>query len=130
MPNLNTLSTQPPRRRMTGAKSLAVGVAIVVVLALLPKVFDNSFLLTIGGLMLLNTIGALSLHLIIRTGHISFSHAAFMGVGGYTCVLSVLHLGVPPFLGLLLGCLASGLLALLVGPILLRLTGKYFVLVT
>lgn len=130
MANLNTLSTLPPARRMKRTKSLAIGVAAVLILALLPQVFDNSFLLTIGGLMLLNTIGALSLHLIIRTGHISFSHAAFMGVGGYTCVLSVLHLGVPPILGLLIGCLASGLLALLVGPILLRLTGKYFVLVT
>jgi branched-chain amino acid transport system permease protein len=35
-----------------------------------------------------------------------------------------------PFTGLLLGIAAPALLALLIGPIVLRLTGKYFVLVT
>lgn len=119
-----------PRRQRSPVGAIAAGFIGVAVLAALPLCFDNSFLLTVGALILLNTIGAVSLHLIIRTGHISLAHAAFMGVGGYACVLSVLRLGVPPVLGLFVGMAAAGLLALIVGPILLRLTGKYFVLVT
>lgn len=111
-----------------------IGWAIVLsVLALLvgwPLVAPNRFLLTIGTLIVLSAIGAASLHLIIRTGHISFGHAAFAGVGSYSCVLGVTKLGLNPFTGLLLGIAAPALLALLIGPIVLRLTGKYFVLVT
>jgi branched-chain amino acid transport system permease protein len=95
-----------------------------------PLFVPNRFLLTIGTLIVLNAIGAASLHLIIRTGHISFGHAAFAGVGSYSCVLGVTKLGLNPFAGLLLGIAAPALLALLIGPIVLRLTGKYFVLVT
>jgi branched-chain amino acid transport system permease protein len=116
------------------AVSWHIGAAVVLgVLALLagwPLVAPNRFLLTIGTLIVLSAIGATSLHLIIRTGHISFGHAAFAGVGTYSCVLAVTRLGLNPFAGLLLAILAPALLALLIGPIVLRLTGKYFVLVT
>ncbi len=130
--NPSSLSLAPPGVRgvSRGALALAVGIVAVAVLAVAPHVFDNPFLLAIGALILLNVIGALSLHLIVRTGHISLAHASFVGVGAYACALSVLRLNLPPALGLVVGAAAAGLLALLVGPLLLRLTGKYFVLVT
>ncbi len=118
-----------PRRSRGLAASLA-GLLVLALLALAPQVFDNAFLLAIGALILLNIIGALSLHLIIRTGHISLSHAGFIGIGAYGCALAVTKLQLPPAMGLSVGTAAAGLLALLVGPVLLRLTGKYFVLVT
>lgn len=83
-----------------------------------------------GTLVAFSAIGASSLNLIIRTGHVSLAHAAFMGVAAYACVLVQMRLGLSFPMGLLVGCLASGLLALILGPIMLRLTGKYFVLVT
>jgi branched-chain amino acid transport system permease protein len=103
---------------------------ILVFLAGWPLFAPNPFLFTIGTFIVLNAIGATSLHLIIRTGHISLGHAAFMGVGAYCCVLAVMKLGVPPVLGLVIGMAGAALLALLIGPVVLRLTGKYFVLVT
>ncbi len=126
------LSLRKPARGGVGRGWLALGagVAITTLLALAPQVSDNAFLLAIGALILLNVIGALSLHLIIRTGHISLAHAGFIGVGAYACALSVLRLDMPPGVALAIGAATAGLLALLVGPILLRLTGKYFVLVT
>jgi branched-chain amino acid transport system permease protein len=131
MSNITANSITPRRDSASaGFKALAIGVVVTIILALLPFASNNSFLLAIGSLMLLNIIGALGLHLIIRTGHISLAHAGFLGVGAYACALSVLRLGVSPFLGLVIGAAAAGLLALIVGPILLRLTGKYFVLVT
>jgi branched-chain amino acid transport system permease protein len=106
-----------------------IGILLVLLLAW-PLVFDNSFYITLGTMLVLATIGASSLNLIIRTGHISLAHAAFMGVAAYTCIVLEMRMGWPFWLALMAGCSASGLLALMLGPIVLRLTGKYFVLVT
>ncbi len=101
-----------------------------VVLLGWPWLTDDKFLHHVGVLLCITAIAAASLHLIIRTGHVSLGHAAFMGVGAYGSVLSVMNFGLPWIAGLLIGTGAATLLALIVGPILLRLTGKYFVLVT
>lgn len=103
---------------------------LAVALVAWPLFNDNRFILTMGTLVAFSAIGASSLNLIIRTGHVSLAHAAFMGVAAYACVLAQMRLGLSFPMGLLIGCLASGLLALILGPIMLRLTGKYFVLVT
>jgi branched-chain amino acid transport system permease protein len=102
----------------------------VILAAALPFIDANGFLLTIGTLIALNIIGATSLHLVIRTGHVSLAHAGFMGIGGYTATLTLMLLGWPFPLNILAGAAAPALLALLIGPLLLRLQGKYFVLVT
>ncbi len=117
---------------MFGLSGFACTLAVVAIVVLLiwPLMFDNKFYITIGTMVVLSAIGATSLNLIIRTGHVSLAHAAFMGVAAYACVLLQTKLGVPFALAMAAGCLASGLLALILGPIVLRLTGKYFVLVT
>ena len=104
--------------------------AFVLLAAALPIINANGFLLTVGTLVALNIIGATSLHLVIRTGHVSLAHAGFMGIGGYTATLTLMNLGWPFPLNILAGALSPALLALLIGPVLLRLQGKYFVLVT
>jgi branched-chain amino acid transport system permease protein len=95
-----------------------------------PWLTDEKFLHYVGVLICITAIAAASLHLIIRTGHVSLGHAAFMAAGAYVSVLAVMQLGMPWPVGLLAGTGAAALLAAIVGPILLRLTGKYFVLVT
>lgn len=117
----------------TSRKSRFVKGAIIFFLTaalLWPLLVSSAFALSVCSLIALNMIGGVSLHLIFRTGHISLGHAAFMGVGAYACVLAVMRIGLPPVIGLLVGMLAAAALAALVGPIVLRLTGKYFVLVT
>jgi branched-chain amino acid transport system permease protein len=95
-----------------------------------PWLTEDKFLHHVGVLICITAIAAASLHLIIRTGHVSLGHAAFMAAGAYVSVLTVMQLRMPWPLGLLAGTGAAALLAAIVGPILLRLTGKYFVLVT
>ncbi len=95
-----------------------------------PLLTDDKFLHHVGVLILLTAIGAASLHLIIRTGHVSLCHAAFMAFGAYGSVLTVMRLELPFVAGLLVGTSAAALLAAIIGPIVLRLTGKYFVLIT
>jgi branched-chain amino acid transport system permease protein len=123
-------STAPGQRTAAGYGRLpAIAVCLVAALAW-PLLFSNTFLLTIGSLTAITLIAATSLHLVIRMGHISLAHAGFMGIGAYTCVLTVMKLGFPFALGLACGAAAAAAVGLVIGPIVLRLTGKYFVLVT
>src|SRR3970040_2137644 len=77
-----------------------------------PLVLPHAFALHIGTLVLLYCIGAASLHLVARMGHITLAHAAFMGIGGYTSVLLVMRLGWPFGLALPSAAGAAALLAL------------------
>ncbi|MFC4274532.1 branched-chain amino acid ABC transporter permease [Achromobacter aloeverae] len=116
-------------RRARPIRAWAVAAALLLAVAW-PLASPNIFYINIGILVVLAAIGAVTLNLIIRTGHISLAHGAFMGVAAYTCVLLQTRAGIPFPVAMIVGCLASGLLALVIGPIILRLTGKYFVLVT
>jgi len=70
-------------------------VCLVILAAALPLIGANAFLLTVGTIVALNIIGATSLHLVIRTGHVSLGHAGFMGIGGYAAALTLTRLGWP-----------------------------------
>ena len=116
---------------LTRTQKRWIGAAVGgIVLFGLPLVYHDVFILHILTLVFFYSIGASSLHLIIRTGHISFGHAAFMGIGGYTCILLVIKAGWPLPLAVIGGVLAAAVVAALIAAPLLRLTGKYFVLVT
>jgi branched-chain amino acid transport system permease protein len=56
---------------------------------------------------------------------VNFGFAAFVGVGGYTSALLVLDLGVNPWLGLIAGAVAAGILGFITGILTLRLRGIY-----
>lgn len=114
---------------MTRRRNHYVVIAAIFLLGW-PWLTDKPFLHYVGVLICITAIAAASLHLIIRTGHVSLGHAAFMAAGAYVSVLTVMQLGMPWPVGLIAGTAAAALLAAIVGPILLRLTGKYFVLVT
>lgn len=139
MENLNKLAVSMPAPILHGGQSYWTRPRLLrwtgwgllgLLLVIWPLFYENRFVLTVATLLALSAIGATSLNLIIRTGHVSLAHAAFMGVAAYACVLTEMRLGLSFPMGLVMGCLASGLLALILGPIVLRLTGKYFVLVT
>ena len=96
-----------------------------------PYVVDERFVYHIAIMVCFAAIGACSLHLIIRTGHVSLCHSAFIGVGAYASANVVMTArparSSPAWRP---GRSRRPLLALLIGPIILRLTGKYFVLIT
>jgi len=64
-------------------------------------------------------------------GQFSFGHAAFFGLGAYTSTLLHVHLGLSPWIGMVLGGLAAVLLGMLSGVLSFRygLRGPYFALV-
>ena len=64
------------------------------------------------------------------TGYVSFGHIVFYGFGGYVGLYLVNEQGWSIWLGMLVGGLASGALAYLLGKAILRLRGAYFALAT
>lgn len=77
-----------------------------------------------------NVLLALSIYLTLACGLLTVANAAFMGVGAYSAALLSLHTGLPFHLSLLVGALMPALLALLLGPPTLRLSGVYLAMAT
>lgn len=115
--------------RPGGARPAALALLLLVLVGL-PLAIDDKFILSVMTTVCITAIAAASLHLIIRTGHVSLGHAAFIGAGAYTSVIATMSFGWPFPLAMLAAFVTPALLALLIGPLVLRLTGKYFVLVT
>ena len=101
-----------------------------IFLFFIPILWPDEFYLNVIISTYLQIILAVSLNVIIKTGKLSIAHAAFMGIGGYTSALAVMRLGLPYLLALPLSGLMGACIAILVGRLLLKLQGVYFVLVT
>ncbi|QNP48742.1 branched-chain amino acid ABC transporter permease [Diaphorobacter aerolatus] len=118
---------------MNSTKSGAWKVWIPSLLALFaaPLLFaGNAFYIHLAVLICLNIIFVNGLALINRTGQLSFCHAAFMGMGAFVAVICTTRFHTPFFISAIAGVAASMLIAFLLGAVILRLQGVYFVLVT
>ncbi|RGI31745.1 MULTISPECIES: branched-chain amino acid ABC transporter permease [Enterococcaceae] len=81
----------------------------------------------------INIILAAGLNLVIGiSGQFSLGHAGFMAIGAYTTAIMTIKMpSIVGFLiGLVLGCILSGIVALLVGIPTLRLSGDYLAIAT
>lgn len=104
---------------------------IIVSLLVLPFVVPNSFYLDLAVRMAINAIIVLGLNLLIGfAGQISLGHAGFIGIGAYASAVLPTHYGWPPFLALLGGAAAAGLIAALVARPIFRLKGHYLAMAT
>ncbi|MCF3596181.1 branched-chain amino acid ABC transporter permease [Rhodobacteraceae bacterium LMO-12] len=106
------------------------GLALAVVLIAWPFVVGNRFLTHIGTMVCMYALLALSMNLMLRIGQLSLAHGALMGIGAYTSALAMMSLGFPFVISFLLSGVVGGLVSLIIGPILLRIRGVYFVLLT
>jgi branched-chain amino acid transport system permease protein len=64
------------------------------------------------------------------TGYLCFGHGAFFGLGAYITGITMMHLGWPFGVGLLISGILSALLAMIIGYPTLRLRGAYFAIAT
>ncbi len=78
------------------------------------------YALTCLGLVLLTGVSGLT----------SFGQAAFVGIGAYSTAWLTLNLGLSPWLALAVGLTLTGIAALLVGLLTLRMSGHYLPLAT
>lgn len=90
----------------------------------------NPFYVHLAVLICINIVFVNGLSVISRTGQLSFCHAAFMGMGAFTAVICTTRLHAPFLVSVLAGVGLSVLVAWLLGAVILRLQGVYFVLVT
>jgi len=76
-------------------------------------------------------LAAMSLNFLLGyTGVLSFGHAAYFGLGAYGAGLTIRYLVPSTALGILVGTLAGTIAAAIIGPLIVRLRGVYFAMVT
>jgi branched-chain amino acid transport system permease protein len=68
--------------------------------------------------------------LVLRTGQFSLGQSAFMAIGGYTSAIFTVQLGLPFWPSFLIAGIVAGIVALLVGMVVLRIGGIYFSIIT
>ncbi len=102
-----------------------------ILLLLFPLVAEKFYLQLVTKIMILS-IFALSLDLLVGyTGLVSLGHAAYFGVGAYT--LALIAPAADPanlWLTLPIALAASAAAALLIGVLVVRTSGVYFIMVT
>ncbi len=110
---------------------LLVPVLVVAAMVLWPIITDNASTRESSFTILKAIALATSLNILLGyTGYVSFGHIVFYGFGGYVGLYFLNEHGWPIWAGILVGGIASGLLAFLLGKAILRLRGAYFALAT
>jgi branched-chain amino acid transport system permease protein len=108
--------------------------ALLAILALLPvyaAATGNTFVMTLFTRIVILAVAAVSLNLIMGFGGmVSFGHAAYLGIGGYTVGILAKEGIDSGFVQWPLALLLSGLFALGVGALSLRTRGVYFIMIT
>ncbi len=79
---------------------------------------------------LINAILGLSIFVTLNTGLLSLANAGFMAIGAYSSAILVAKVGLPLFLSLPLAMLICGIVGLLIGLPVLRLTDVYLAIST
>jgi len=102
-------------------------VGLFVILALYPKVF-GIYYTNLFVTFAVFAIYSVSFNLLLGyTALFSFGHAMFFGAGGYGTALALKHIqGLPLLAAVLIGILSAVVLALILCPIVIRVTGSAF----
>ena len=113
--------------------------AVVVILLLLALVLlpvyveftGSRFLLTLFSRIVILALAAVSLNLILGYGGMmSFGHAAYLGIGGYSVGILAFEGVTSGFAQWPVALLVSALFALVIGALSLRTRGVYFIMIT
>ncbi len=106
-----------------------VVIGLMAVAPLLP--FTPSFWITLAGYIGLSSLVAIGLVLLTGVGGMtSFGQAAFVGFGAYATAVLTTKFGLSPWVTLPVSLLTTGLAALAIGLVTVRLSGHYLPLGT
>jgi branched-chain amino acid transport system permease protein len=98
---------------------------LLAALVVLPPL-GAPYVLHVAIVVLIHVVYAQALYVIMRMGYLSFGHAGYIALGGYTSALLATKLGVTPWLGFLAGGVVAGIFAWALGAVTLKLRGIYF----
>jgi branched-chain amino acid transport system permease protein len=107
---------------------LAVAVILVAIFPQVAGIYYANFFVAFA----IFSLYAVTLNLLLGyMGVLSFGHAMFFGTGAYATALVLTHIkGFPLLPAVLVGGLAGGLLALILSPLLVRVGGTAFAMLT
>jgi branched-chain amino acid transport system permease protein len=106
---------------------LGVLAALIVILPVFTtNLMALSMLISIG----IWAIAAMGFTLILKTGQFSMGQAAFMAIGGYASAIFTVNLEWPFWPSFLLAGIVSGIIALIIGLVVLRVGGIFFSIIT
>jgi branched-chain amino acid transport system permease protein len=112
-----------PMLRWAGLALLALAIAAPLIV--------GPFVLSVLTEIAIAILFAASLHVMMGPGGMaSFGHAAWFGIGAYGAALATKFLAAPMLPGLMLAPIAAGVLALLFGAVVVRLSGVYLAMLT
>ena len=111
-----------------------VGLLLLLALVLLPvyvELTGSRFLLTLFTRIVILALAAVSLNLILGYGGMmSFGHAAYLGIGGYSVGILAFEGVTTGFVQWPVALLVSAFFALVIGALSLRTRGVYFIMIT
>jgi branched-chain amino acid transport system permease protein len=110
---------------------LLLSLLVLAVLAVLPAVIDSPYWLGVLIVSMYFAIMSSGWNLLAGyAGQFSLAPAAFAMLGGYSTGLLAYHLNAPLWVGLPMAVIIPGIIGLLLGRIVLRLSGPYLALTT
>ncbi|HEX8740621.1 MAG TPA: branched-chain amino acid ABC transporter permease [Casimicrobiaceae bacterium] len=116
------------RRNLRFAGAIVFWIALVTLPLWLTHVGGYTAL---GTKILVYGIATLALNLLLGfTGGLSFGHAAWFGLGAYGAGMTLKYLAPSTPLAILVGTVAGGIAATVLGPLVMRRRGIYFAMIT
>lgn len=116
-------------RRLLSTKPLAV-LGLILFLIVVPFLIEDYYILGVFILTFFHVILAATFRQVMNIGYMNIAHISFLGFGAYTSGLLSLKLGLNFWLCLPAAGLVTGLMALGIGYVTLRIKGFYFVMMT
>lgn len=108
--------------------NIAVWIILITMPYWLPAIGGYTEL---GSRVVILGLAAMSLNFLLGyTGVLSFGHAAYFGLGAYGVGLTLRYIAPSTGLGLIVGVLVGTIAGALIGPMIIRLRGVYFAMVT
>lgn len=103
----------------------------ILFLILIPIIIKNPYFLHIIIMSGIFVLLSSSMNLITGcTGRLNLGHAAFYGLGAYGSTILVMKMGIPVWIGMVLGGLISTFFGILIGVPCLKLKGSYLAITT
>jgi branched-chain amino acid transport system permease protein len=110
------------------AANIVVWLLLIAVPLWLPAVGGY---IELGSRVVVLGLAAIALNFLLGyTGVLSFGHAAYFGLGAYGVGMMIRYMVPSTGLGILFGTLVGTVAAALIGPLIVRLRGVYFAMVT
>ncbi len=121
------MATQPGDRSLV---PYAIAAAATALLAIPLRVTNEYYLHVLIGILYFAYMASAWNIVCGYTGQLSLGHSALSGIGGYISTLLLIHAGLSPWVGMIVGALSATAVGALVGWPCFRLRGPYFALTT